>query len=146
MTGRTVRAHAEQINELSEGETYEATISDHDASDRATLAEDGISTVAADKDILQGIEKVQQRLKVKENGKPSIFFLRDSLVEVDESLKARYKPTCTEEEFPGYVFPERKEGKSDDEKPVKVDDHGMDEVRYLVSYVDKTTHFDMDWM
>jgi phage terminase large subunit len=146
MTERTVRAHAEQINKLSEGESYVANIADHDASDRATLAENGIHTVAANKDILAGIEKVQQRLVVKENGKPGIFFLRDSLVEVDESLKSRYKPTCTEEEFPGYVFPERKEGRADDEKPVKVDDHGMDEVRYMVMYLDSGTKFSMDWV
>ena len=146
MTERTVKSHAEQINALSEGERYVATIADHDASDRATLLENGISTIAAKKDILNGIELVQHRLQIKGNGKPSIFFMRDSLVECDQSLKSRYKPTCTEEEFPGYVFPERKEGKADDEKPVKVDDHGMDVVRYLVSHVDNSTQFAMDWV
>ena len=42
MTGRTVRVHAAQINQLSAGETYESTITDHDAEDRATLDESGI--------------------------------------------------------------------------------------------------------
>ncbi len=42
MTGRTVKTHAAQINELSEGEKIEETICDHDAEDRATLAENGI--------------------------------------------------------------------------------------------------------
>jgi hypothetical protein len=38
MTGRTVKDHADKINLLSSGESYEATICDHDAEDRATLA------------------------------------------------------------------------------------------------------------
>lgn len=136
MTGRTVREHAEHINAYSAGERYVATIADHDASDRATLAENGISTIAANKDVLLGIEKVQQRLKVQADGRPRLFYLRDSLVEVDTSLQERFKPICTEQEFPGYVYPDRREGKTDDEHPVKVDDHGMDMTRYMVAHLD----------
>lgn len=132
MTGRTVRVHAEQINRLSAGEAYVATVADHDAEDRATLREHGIYTIGADKRVLYGIEKTQERLKVRGDGKPGLYIVRGCLVECDQTLKDAYRPTCTEEEFPGYVFPDIKEGKAADEKPVKVDDHGMDTTRYAV--------------
>jgi hypothetical protein len=41
-------------------------------------------------------------------------------------------PTCTAEEFPGYVWPRGQDGKSKKEVPVQVDDHGMDATRYMV--------------
>ncbi|MCP5017299.1 MAG: hypothetical protein GY938_18830 [Ketobacter sp.] len=140
--------HIPLINKLSAGESYAANIADHDAEDRATLAEGvrhphtgrtlepGIRTLAADKRISVGIEKVGERLKIAGDGKPRMFLVRDSLVEVDQSLKDAYKPTCTEQEFPGYVFPKTNEGKAVGEKPVKVDDHGVDDCRYMVMYLD----------
>jgi len=136
MTGRTVTVHAKKINELSAGETYEATICDHDAEDRATLAENGIETEAASKPVKRGIEKVEERLKVDATGKPAIYFLRDSLVEVDESLRTDHKPTCTEEEFPSYVWPKGKDGQPEKEEPVKENDHGQDSMRYMVMKLD----------
>lgn len=141
MTGRTVRAHAEQINYLSEGEVYVDTLSDHDASDRATLEEHGIYTTAARKDVTTGIEAVQERLRIQGDGKPRLYFMRDSLVEVDVSLRERFKPTCTEEEILAYVYPDVKEGKTDDERPVKVDDHGMDAMRYAVMGLENVSTF-----
>lgn len=137
MTGRTVKEHAEQINRLSEGESYVATIADHDASDRATLRENGISTIAARKDVRVGIEKVQQRLKVQPDGLPRLFYVQGALVEKDTTLEAANKPTCTVQEYPGYVFPDTKQNKNEDENPVKVDDHGLDDTRYLVMEIDK---------
>lgn len=137
MTGRTVKEHAEQINRLSEGERYVATIADHDASDRATLRENGISTIAARKDVRVGIEKVQQRLKVQPDGLPRLFYVQGALVEKDTTLEAANKPTCTVQEYPGYVFPDTKQHKNEDENPVKVDDHGLDDTRYMVMEIDK---------
>lgn len=136
MTQRTVRVHAAHIKALSEGERYVTTISDHDASDRATLAENGIPTAPARKDVRRGIQKVQERLKVQGDGKPRLFLMRDSLVERDPELAGTFKPTCTQEEFPGYIYPESREGKPENEEPVKVDDHGMDALRYMVMHLD----------
>ncbi len=136
MTERTVKVHAAQIKEYTE--RIETTIADHDASDRATLAENGISTVSAKKDIERGIEKVQERLKLRGDGTPGLYILRDSVVEIDETRQTKYRPTCTADEFPGYIYPELKESKTDDEKPVKVDDHGMDALRYMVMHLDGT--------
>jgi phage terminase large subunit len=132
ITGRTVKTHAEQINSLSEGEIIEQTICDHDAEDRQTLAENGIPNIAAKKDVLQGIGKVQDRLSKQIDGKPRLFFLRDSLIEVDQTLLADHLPTCTENEIDSYIW----KNSSRREEPVKENDHGMDTMRYAVMYLD----------
>jgi PBSX family phage terminase large subunit len=133
MTQRTVRAHAERINTFAEG--YEATVADHDAEDRATLAECRIATTAARKDISTGIQAVQERLKVVGDGKPRLFIMRDSLLERDDNLYDGKRPWCTEQEFDGYVWPKGQDGKAVKEQPVKADDHGMDALRYAVMWL-----------
>ena len=135
-TQRTVKVHAALINQLSEGEDYEATIADHDAEDRATLLENGIITIAAHKEIPPGIQAVQERLKRAGDGRPRLFLMRDCLVERDERLEEAKKPCCTLEEFDGYVWPKGTDGKAVKEVPVKLNDHGMDAMRYAVAYVD----------
>lgn len=134
MTQRTVRAHAEQINALSAGERYEANVADHDAEDRATLEEHGIKTIPADKRVTVGIEKVQERLRLRRDGKPGMMFFRNALVEEDKSLKEAYKPTCTVEEFGGYVWQPTRDGVAAKEAPLKINDHGMDTARYVGMY------------
>jgi phage terminase large subunit len=132
MTGRTVKTHAEQINKLSEGEQIEETICDHDAEDRQTLVENGIPNIAAKKDVLQGIGKVQDRLSKQADGRPRLFLLRDSLVETDQELLANHLPICTENEIDSYIW----KSSSRKEEPVKENDHGVDCVRYGVMYLD----------
>lgn len=164
MSGRTVTRHKVDIWIHSQGEKYEATIADHDAEDRATLAEtttisdpvlverlaaagfkteegeivvlSGIATIAADKRVKVGIEKVQERLRVQGNGKPRLFLMVDSLIEADPILREAYKPICTKDEFPGYVWLQPMGGHSSKEEPVKLNDHGMDATRYLAIYLD----------
>ena len=136
MTQRTVKVHAAQINQLSAGERYEATIADHDAEDRATLEENGISTAPAQKEISVGIQAVQERLKVAGDGKPRLWVMRDCLVERDEQLAALRKPVSTAQEFDAYVWPKTADGKPIKEVPVDQDNHGMDMLRYGVRYVE----------
>jgi phage terminase large subunit len=135
-TKRLVADHAQTIRRYSEGENYEATISDHDAEDRATLHEQGIFTIPAHKAITPGIEAVNLRLRHEQHVRPTLFICRDSLVEEDTALKAVGLPDRTEDEFDGYVYPKDKDGKPVKEEPVKKDDHGMDTMRYGVCYVD----------
>jgi phage terminase large subunit len=136
MTGKTVKSHAEDIKRASQGERYVATVADHDAEDRATLAENGIQTVAADKRISIGIEKVQERLAVQPDRKPRIFFLKNALVQVDKSLEDKHRPINTIQEFGAYVYPKGVDGKSNKEAPVDANNHGLDETRYMVMYFD----------
>ena len=127
-TQRTVKVHCETINRFSE--SIEQTICDHDAEDRATLEENGIPNIAANKTVSVGIQKVQERLVVADDGKPRIFIMRDSIVEVDQSLVDAKKPWCTEQEISDYVW------KKDKEEPVKENDHGCDSIRYGVMHLD----------
>ena len=136
MTQRTVKVHAEQIKKLSAGEHITATVADHDAEDRATLKENGIETIAADKRLSVGIEKVQERLKRAGDGKPRLFVMTDSLVETDQSLKAAYQPVSTVDEFGVYAYPPGADGKPVKEVPVDIYNHAMDALRYAVMYFD----------
>ena len=135
-TRRLVEDHAASILELTGSERIEATICDHDAEDRATLERHGVPTVPATKDVSPGIQAVQGRLALAGDGKPRLFLLRDALVDRDEALASAHKPTCTEQEIEVYSWPKGADGKPVKEQPVKVDDHGCDDARYAVAYVD----------
>lgn len=135
-TQRTVKVHAEQIKEQSDGETFTATVCDHDAEDRETLKENGIQNVAAKKSIRQGIDAVIERLKVQGDGKPRLFVVEDALVELDQSLRDRGLPTWALEEFGSYAWPVSKADRNDKEVPADAYNHSMDALRYAVMHVD----------
>lgn len=149
MSQRTVRRHKKQIAALSKGEDIEITIADHDAEDRATMAEKAddqdveIFTYAADKRKSVGIEKVEERLAKAGDGHPRLFFLKDSLIEEDPVMREAFKPNRTEDEFATYVYPDVVDGKEAKEEPIKVDDHGMDAMRYAVMYLDLARQVDV---
>jgi PBSX family phage terminase large subunit len=136
-TQTLVEDHAVQIKRLSEGETYEVTVADHDAEDRATLERHGVRTVPADKSITPGIQAVQARIRPAGDGRPRLFILRDALVEADPTLIEAKRPYSTEQELGEYVWPKNQNGKAQKEVPVDEHNHGMDAKRYAVAYVDK---------
>jgi PBSX family phage terminase large subunit len=135
-TRRLVEDHARHIIELSEGERIIATLADHDAEDRATLAKHGVPTDPARKTISRGIQAVQARLRPAGDGKPRIFFLRNALAEVDDALVEAKLPYATDQEFENYVWPKGKDGKPEKEMPVDAYNHGMDAARYMVANFD----------
>lgn len=116
-------------------------IGDHDAEGRATFEKHaGQVVTAAVKDVEAGIQAVQARLKPAGDGRPRLFILRDARTERDQHLVDLAKPTCTAEEWAGYV---RKKPPATGqlqgtvpEEPLKVDDHGMDTARYFVMDID----------
>lgn len=163
MSGRTVARHKVDICLHSQGESYEVTIADHDAEDRATLAEStavtdpalvarlatvgyqpvngvvllpGIATKAADKRVKVGIEKVQERLRIAGDGKPRLYLMTDSLIEEDATLRESYRPTRTADEIVSYVWAQPGDGRPAKEEPVKMNDHGCDAMRYAAMYLD----------
>lgn len=127
MSHRIVEDHAKQIKALTGSENIDVSYADHDAEDRATLQKYGISTVAARKNVSSGIQEVYSRLSFDERGKSRLYFFKNALVETDQHLVINKKPTCTVDEFGGYVWKD----KGTKEEPVKEDDHGMDCVKYL---------------
>lgn len=107
--------------------------------ERADLEAEGIQTIPALKgpgSVSRGIQAVEQRLIGSGNG-PRLHFLRGSLVEQDDALRAEHKPCSTEEEFDVYVWARKADGSVNKEEPKKENDDGMDALRYGVVYEDK---------
>jgi len=143
MTGRLVEDHARDIMAIVApgGQWIEprpvAVICDHDAEDRATLDRHiGFSTIAAQKAVKPGLESVQARLRVQEDGLPRLFIMRDAVVQRDETLVAAGKPASTAEEMTGYVWNKGPDGRPAKEEPQKENDHGCDAKRYMVAHRD----------
>jgi len=142
-TKRIVEDHARIIMDLNEGLPGPvAIICDHDAEGRATFERHtGYVTLPAFKLIQPGIQAVQARLLKEEkwdNG-PGFFILRDSLYEEDAELKDAGRPYNTQEEFEGYAWDDRINkvvNSKKDEIPLDKDNHGCDNVRYLISFLD----------
>ncbi len=140
-TKRLVEDHAKQIKAVSRwGEKGgdplpREVICDHDAEDRATFERHtGLYTTPAHKSVSDGIQAMAARLKPAGDGKPRLMYFENALVERDRDLAARKKPTCTIEEFDGYVWEQTAKGIK--EAPKKEDDHGMDTSRYGVARFD----------
>lgn len=134
--GRRVDEWAVEIGTLTGGEHITATVADHDAEDRATLAAHGVPTDPAHKAVSPGLQAVAARLAVAGDGRPRLYVLRNSLVRRDPTLTERKAPQGWAEEIEAYAWPVAADGKPQKEAPVKVDDHSMDTGRYAVMYYD----------
>jgi phage terminase large subunit len=148
LTGKTADEHARIVLDYvtdEEGEWTEpepwAIVADHDGQGRPLFERViGISTKAAQKRVSEGIQMVQERLRLAIDGKPRLFIFNNALVMRDQSLVNRKQPTCTADEFVRYIWDVKKD------QPVKEFDHGMDAMRYLVAYRDlNTSTFRMDF-
>ena len=135
-TQRTVADHAQDIIRLSGAEKYSATVADHDAEDRATLAAAGIVTIPAKKSVTVGIQAVTERLRIAGDGKPRLYVLRSALAETDPMLLEAKRPTCLMQEMDCYVWAKGSDGKPNKEEPVKEHDHHLDALRYMVQHLD----------
>lgn len=99
----------------------------------------GLPAEGANNDIALGIQKVQERLANAGDGRPRLVLRRGAMADRDETLAERRLPVSTEQEFDVYVWPKSADGKPMKEKPVDVNNHGMDALRYAVMYVDNAT-------
>lgn len=111
-------------NVKSKGEEglYRFTVADHDPGDAAEFMKHGVFSHPAQKDVAFGIEKVAERLVVKENDLPRLLV----------------HPRCVNliHEIGKYAWAPRKEGRPAKEEPVKKDDHALDGLRYMVMEID----------
>lgn len=152
-TKRLVEDHAKDMLRLvtdDNGQWIEprprTVICDHDAEDRATLEKHlGLGTRPARKGVSDGIQAVQSRIKMQDDGKPRLFLMKGALAERDPLLEAAKKPTCTEEEITGYVWAVKPGGEAK-EAPVKENDHGMDCLRYMAAQLDLNGTTRVRWM
>jgi PBSX family phage terminase large subunit len=124
---------ASEAGEIVKGypERIRRAVADHDSGDREAFRRaSGVRTRPAEKSVDVGIGTVAERLAPAGDGRPRVFFLRGSLISRDQTLVDAGKPTCTEEEIPGYVWDRSTAQKREKEVPVKENDHGCDAWRY----------------
>lgn len=117
---------------------------DHDAEDYMTWQlHTGLRTTPAHKDVLEGIQAVEDRLLPMADGKPGLMFMRGCERYRDHELAERGKPVSTVQEFPGYTWAPPPQTSTISptadrtrELPGKENDHGLDETRYVVAHFD----------
>lgn len=120
------KTHAEAIK-AAESANFAFTVADHDAEERAELSACGISTKAAKKEVIPGIENMKKRLAVQKDGKPRLFISRDCVNLLSE--------------FYDYVWEPPKENRNAKEEPRKEKDHAVDAARYLCQELDTSQPF-----
>lgn len=134
-TQTLVEDHAKAIRKavLEREPRPREVVCDHDAEGRATLERElGITTTAAHKSVLEGIEAVASRLKAAGDGKPRLYLCRDAVTSRDQALVDAKRPASTIDEVAEYVW----DDKAKKEQPRKENDHGMDAMRYAVAALD----------
>lgn len=125
----------------------DAILCDHDAEDRATLERHlGMGTQPAWKGVSDGIEAVKARLRKRENGRPGLYVLRESLMERDAALAEAGRPNGFMEEIEGYVWKPSPDGKPIKDEPLKEQDDSMDCARYAVAHLDLAPRPRLRWV
>lgn len=118
-----IQEHIRNVKLLSKGESYVADIADpEDAEARSEMRKAGIETKLARKNIDRGIELVQSKFKIKDDGKPSLVIFRTC------------RNTCRE--IPGYHYGKGSSTKNPADIPVQKDDHTIDALRYGIYTTD----------
>ncbi len=101
------------------GGRIQTTVADHEAQEAAELASYGVPSIPAKKEIMVGIQEIENRLKVQADGKPRYMVFRNCVHH--------------RKEFSEYHWPEGRDrglDRSEYERPVKEADHTMDPSRY----------------
>ncbi|MGE0433281.1 MAG: terminase family protein [Planctomycetota bacterium] len=159
-----VEVAARMIIERSAGMRIRATIADHDAEDRATLARHGVRTQKANKAVMPGVGSVRRALMPIEPDSESRATARArgsewKLTECRPGLLVHRRCRNVEMEFEGYAWDDA-DADGDavevsaelhvprrEDAPKKYADHAMDAVRYVVHTVDgRRRHGDARWM
>lgn len=131
MSGRTINDHVEKIKAHTIGEPKPTlVVADRNPESIMILQEAlGINVLSATKgagSIKAGIDVVTDMLQNK-----SLLFVLDSQVEIDERMRAKKKPIGFEEEVDNYRWDIEK----GNDKVIGGDDHELDAVRYLFTYI-----------
>jgi phage terminase large subunit len=121
--GWTIRQHAEAYKAMGADDPKpRAIIADpEDAGARLELAQQGISTIPARKEIRPGINAVAERFALDVGGKTHLVF-HDNCAN-------------TIREHEGYIWASRGGSQDQPDLPLKANDHTCDDVRYLCYYL-----------
>lgn len=119
----------EDLDEYLMAMNIGASYSDHQRGERAMLADRGIATAPASKEIRAGIQTLLGLMEKQDRG---VFLIQGAREECDMQLAERNLPTCTEDEMAGYRWKKRDgEGDSSKDLPVDKNNHGIDTMRYV---------------
>ncbi|HNR90694.1 MAG TPA: terminase [Spirochaetota bacterium] len=116
----TVRVHAERIKAIENGMRVSWRVADHDAEDRATLAENGVATLPANKEVLAGLDHVIDLMSFTADRGPRIRIFRSCVKLITEMYSYRWRDVTARVSSPK------------DREVVKEDDHYSDAMRYLI--------------
>lgn len=83
-----------------------------------TMNNHGIPAAKGDNDIVPGIMEISGRLKIQKDNRPRLYVHRRCVNLINE--------------FHQYRYPDTKEGKPQQDKPLKVFDHALDALRYAL--------------
>ncbi|MFA6258783.1 MAG: hypothetical protein WCX79_03740 [Candidatus Paceibacterota bacterium] len=119
---KLISVHARTVKQLSAGESYYWTVSDHDAQERAEYENLDVSTKPASKNVDIGIQHVAERLVTQPDGRPRLYVF-DDCIETKRTM-ARYQ------------WAPQRPGSTRKEAPLKVDDDPCDALRYMVEEID----------
>jgi len=125
--GNTMADHAEKIRS-SPGYMFEEIIFADPSAKQARIDLEelyNVPTLPADNSVEDGIDAVRQQLRAVD-GKSHFFIFRGYEDWDNPELRS------TEWEFGNYKYPRSVEGKVIRRQPLKVNDHGMDTVRYVI--------------
>jgi phage terminase large subunit len=141
---------AEEVAKWAKGEIESgreprplAMLCDHDPECAASFrahGPSGVGIILADKgDKIGGIEMVQERFDLAEDGKPRIYLVPDMLAHrADQSLEDAGKPTGLMSEIVGYIWDVHNPDRIKDE-PLDVNSHSCDALRYAAKWIE--SHF-----
>lgn len=123
------------LNGFTERLNLVGSFADHDSGERALLANHGISTGPAEKEIDGRIRHIQALMNPEQPGGPRLFLVQGALIETDQELLREEAPTCLEDEIGDYIWRKRNDeaesvGSSD--KPRQVRDHACDTMCYAL--------------
>lgn len=100
----------------------------------------GLRSVAANNEILPGIDALQQRLAIADDGRPRFFVWDSAQQHMDAEIRETGQPWSIEQEFTAYVWARGTGGLRTRERPVDDANHGMDAARYVSADLDLRTY------
>lgn len=109
-------------------------VCDHDPEKKADFERESrlVLTMADKADRDKGIQEMQARFDIQDDGKPRIFFRDKALAhDPDRTLVDAGRPTCAVEELVGYTW----NPNFLKDEPIADNDHAMDSLRYQCRYV-----------
>jgi len=108
--------------------------------------DEGLPIKEANNDIMLGLRRMQERMKIGRDDRTRIHYVKNNvgwydrgnwIPGTDRVMRDRNHPLCSPDEMYVYAYPKDDQNKPVKEKPVDMFNHGIDQTRYVVNWVDK---------